>query len=501
MRNLDDTQPNVAVKYHRYADEIPAPPRILLWGVIGLFLLGIIGTLAGVYIFREVLTPAYQWRVMQTFPFMEALLPKGAPIPTAEAVEQSELDALLNLSLNPEVTAAATPPLATLTPVLIPEQTDSAAVPNAVAAVPTATDVPPTATASPAPTLVPTNEPVARTTEVTQNTANASEENSTVQTVSDRPTTHTLGGFRWERQDWNNCGPTNITMALSYYAWPEDQQYAASIIRPNREDKNVSPHELVDFVNTQTFVRALYRVGGDLELLKALLYNGFPVIIEVGGNLFEGYEWLGHYRTLAGYNDSAGEFIIYDSFLGDATNGLPVTESYTALDEQWQAFNRVFIVVYEPQREALLQDILGDLWHNGTAAQRAFEIAQAEALVEPNNPFVWFNMGSSLVELGRYDEAASAFDRSTQLNLPRRIWWYQFGPYEAYYSIGRYDDVLSLVQSNLTNGAEYVEETYYWQGRVFQAMGRRQDAINAYNNALRNNRSFAAARQALDNIN
>lgn len=502
MRNLDDTQPNVAVNYRSTHTEIPAPPRFLLWGVIGLFVLGIVGVVAGVVIFREVLTPAYQWRVMQTFPFMEALLPRGAPLPTAEAVDQRDLDALLSLSLNAETTPESTdqavvPTAASPTSPATPEETEAAAADNAIAAAPSATTPPtetPLPTLAPSPTVTPspapTEPPAAENTPADASSA-----------IAPRPAAHTLGGFRWEQQDWNNCGPTNITMALSYYAWPEDQQYAASIIRPNREDKNVSPQELVEFVNDQTFVRALARIGGDLELLKTLLYNGFPVIVEVGGNLFEGYEWIGHYRTLAGYNDSAGEFIIYDSFLGATTGGQPVIERYATLDDQWRAFNRIFIVVYEPQREAELQSLMGDLWHSGSAAQHAFETAQTEAQADPNNPFVWFNMGTSLVELGRYEEAATAFDRATQLNLPRRIWWYQFGPYEAYYQTGRYDDVLSITQNNLTNGAEYVEETYYWQGRVYEALGRTQDAINAYNSALRTNQRFTAARQALDSLN
>jgi len=35
------------------------------------------------------------------------------------------------------------------------------------------------------------------------------------------PPTARLGGIRYEAQDWNNCGPTTLTMALSYYGWSE----------------------------------------------------------------------------------------------------------------------------------------------------------------------------------------------------------------------------------------------------------------------------------------
>ncbi|MDX1991578.1 MAG: C39 family peptidase [bacterium] len=512
MVNLDDTQPNRPVGIRTYSSEIPAPPRFLLWGVIGLFVLGILGAFVGIYLFREALPPRYQARVMQSFPFMEAFMPGGGTIPTAAAVDPEAQSALLQLSLSlPDTTSEAT------SPAMVPAETTAEAEATADGVAAAATIIPATVTPQLTNTALPTPipEPTVTTTtaplptpEATAQVAvpdtsvvvDTSSTTAEVDPALTRAATHTLGGFRWERQKWNNCGPTNITMALSYYSWPEDQDYAAQFLRPNVEDKNVTPQEMADFVNEQTLVRAMTSFGGDLELLRQLLYNGFPVIIEVGGTLFQAYDWIGHYRTLVGYNDSAGVFYIYDSFLGSGANGEGVTERYDVLDQHWQAFNRTFIVVYEPAREQLLMDILGDQAHPGRAAVAAFEAAQREATADPTNPFVWFNMGSSLVELARYEEAANAFDRAASNGLPWRMLWYQFGPFEAYYNAGRYDDVLSLVENNLTNNGEYVEETYYWQGRVFQAQGRTQDAINAFRTALSMNSNFTEARQALDSL-
>jgi len=50
-----------------------------------------------------------------------------------------------------------------------------------------------------------------------------------------------LTGITPVKQGWNNCGPANITMALSYYGWTKDQDYAISYLKPDREDKNVNP--------------------------------------------------------------------------------------------------------------------------------------------------------------------------------------------------------------------------------------------------------------------
>ncbi len=110
-------------------------------------------------------------------------------------------------------------------------------------------------------------------------------------------------------------------------------------------------------------------------------------------------------------------------------------------------------------------------------------------------------MGTSLVALGEYDRAASAYDRAWQVGLPWRMLWYQFGPFEAYFQTGRYQDVMSYVEVNLANGGEDVEETHYWRGRVLEAQGRPQEAVSAYRVALRHNANFAPARQALDSLN
>jgi len=44
----------------------------------------------------------------------------------------------------------------------------------------------------------------------------------------------------------------------------------------NAEDKNVSPWQMVRFVNDNTGVKALYRIGGNLQILKRLIAAQFP---------------------------------------------------------------------------------------------------------------------------------------------------------------------------------------------------------------------------------
>lgn len=54
-------------------------------------------------------------------------------------------------------------------------------------------------------------------------------------------------------QSWNNCGGATVSMGLSYYGYPaserSDQFAARDYLKPNDEDQNVSPWQLVDYVN------------------------------------------------------------------------------------------------------------------------------------------------------------------------------------------------------------------------------------------------------------
>lgn len=481
--------------------EVPAPPRLLLWAVIGVFVLAIMGTLAGVAIFRFALQPAQQERVMGVLPFMEAFLPPrpaaGDTLPTPESAGDQDIspeDLLEGLTL-PGGAAEPTPEGAAV----IDEPTPQTPEPTAVTPEPT---LEPTLAPTPteaAPESTPQTESQAR------DVATANQQTQPIATQADSasvslPMSARMTGFRFEQQKWNNCGPANITMALSFYGWQQNQDFAANYLKPGgREDKNVSPWEMVSFVNNNTQVRALTRVGGTLPLLKSLIANNIPVIIETGYTP-EGYDWLGHYQTIVGYDDSFGIFWLYDSFLGAGENGEGINEAYSYVDSNWRHFNRRFIVIYEPQREQLVRELLGEYADPQQAATIALETATAEANANPQDGHAWFNMGTSLTLLGDYSRAAIAFDRARREGLPWRMLWYQFEAFEAYYQDGRYNELMSLVDANLSNGANYVEETYYWQGKALAAMGNPNQAAVAFRTALRLNPTYEDAKVALQEL-
>lgn len=461
------------------------PPRWLFWGVILVFVMGMIGLIGAFVGFRFVLEPAQQERVMQVLPFMEAFLgPRPQPGDTLPTPSSAIIE-----DLSPEDLLSGLSFSATATPEPAAEITEEAVETVAPTATPTAT-----ATSTPVTEAAPPAEtPVANV--QTQQVA----VEPTVSTAAVLPRSTRLTGFNYQKQTWNNCGPANITMALSFYGWQQDQAYAATYLKPGgREDKNVSPHEMVSFVNNRSDLTSVYRVGGTIEMMKELLANNIPVVIE-SGSMPEAYEWIGHYRLLVGYDDNQGIFYILDSFIGSENPGAGVVESYPAFDTEWKQFNRTFIVVYEPQREALVNRILSEYTDERVAAEIALRTATAEATADDRDAHAWFNMGSSLTLLGNYEQAALAFDKALATRaLPWRMLWYQFGPYEAYIGAGRAQEVLGLATVNMNNGGDYVEETHYWNGRALEALGRRNEAASAYRRALMRNPQYAEATSALN---
>ncbi len=302
----------------------------------------------------------------------------------------------------------------------------------------------------------------------------------------------------WEKQDINNCGPATLTMYLRYYGWDGDQYAVDQVVKPVREDRNVNVEELAYFVRNNTgWLNIQYRVGGSLTLLKRLLAAGFPVMIEESFYFQENYwpnddKWAAHYNLLTGYDDSSQVFTTQDSFYG-ANQKVP----YQKLDSYWQAFNRVYILVYPPDQAANLQSILGADWDVDANRQNALQVAQQETKSEPKNAFAWFNLGTNLVYFERYADAAQAYDQARNIGLPQRMLRYQFGPFLAYFHSGRTQDLVALTEYALQRTPNS-EEAHLWHGWAMYRLGKSASAIDDFNTALKENATYQDAQYALN---
>jgi hypothetical protein len=338
---------------------------------------------------------------------------------------------------------------------------------------------------TPGPTPFPSASP-ART--ATPETATPVFSPSPTSTATSTHTVVTLSGVRHVWQDWNNCGPATLSMVLSYYGRSETQHDVAAMIKPNRWDLNVSPWELVAYVRSLG-LEALVREGGRIGLVKRFLDRGIPVTLALW--YYPDEHGGGHYRMIVGYDEATGEWIAYDVQLGP---GYRV--SYRQQDEEWQVFNRLYIVVYRPEQATVVDDIVGDEMDDVVMYQRALEVALAEREMDPRDAFAWFNVGTNYAALRDYPEAVEAYDQARLLGLPFRMLWYQFGPFEAYLAQGRYQDVVDLATANL-NMVGNQEESHTYLGRARQALGDVEAARRCYQEALRYHPGFAPAAKAL----
>ena len=377
------------------------------------------------------------WRADMAYTYVRVALSDAGPLPTA--LPQPQI-------------AITRQPTATFAPSAIPEPTLS-----------------PTVGPSPTPTIAPTPLP---------------------QAFSITPP-------KWEKQDANNCGPASLALYLRHYGWEGDQFTISQVIKPFRADRNVNVDELEYYVrNKAGWLNFEYRVGGTIETLKSLIAAGFPVMIEEGMKLDQTYwpnddKWAAHYMLLTGYDDANKTFTGQDTYYGPDKKF-----SYDSLDKSWEAFNRVFIMIYPPDQEAMIKSILGPGWDIETNRQQALLTAQAESETNPDDAFAWFNFGTNLAYFERYSEAAQAYDQARALGLPQRMLRYQFGPFMAYFHSGRLDQLDTLLKYALKITPNS-EETFLWRGWMEFRQGNKTAAVDDFRQAYQDNPNYEDAKYAL----
>ena len=342
------------------------------------------------------------------------------------------------------------------------------------------------------------------------------------------PATVTLSGFKYvdQKNRWNYCGPANLTMALNYWGWKGNRDDIARVIKPGiqdpkldfiqqgRSDVNVMPYEMVDYVNEQTDLRALSRLGGNIDLAKTLIAAKFPLIVEKGyyeKDYTGKIAWLGHYQFVTGYDDANQQFIVQDTW-NDGPNFHISYKDFTA-GQAWQSFDNIFIVVYPQDREKEVLGLLGPYADESWAAGHALSVAQ-DQISKTNGMdlfFAWYAKGTSHVALQQYVDAATAYDQAftvyNQLGKddkqrPYRMMWYQTGPYWAYFYAGRYQDVINLANITLTDtiSKPTLEESIYWRGRAEYMIGNTSSAVTDYRETLRLHPNWSPAIQALQDL-
>ena len=317
------------------------------------------------------------------------------------------------------------------------------------------------------------------------------------------PVKITLPSPPHEEQTPNNCGPATLSMALHLYGWEGDQSEIAAQIKPVLQDRNVNPEEMAYYVrNFAGWLNIGYRVAGDLPTLKKLLAANYPVIVESVTSLDPNDSfgpsddlWAAHYLLLTGYDDTTQSFTVQDSY-----HGADLTISYEQLEDEWKPFNNLYMVLYFPGDENELESLIGSDWNPDANRERALSKAQIAVEADPDDAYLWFNLGSDLVYFEEYEDAALAYDKARQIGLPLRMFRYQFGPFWSYFHADRIEELLLLTDyaRGITNMSE---ETWFWYGWGLYRQGEFKDAKAAWEKALSINDSpYVDALTALEYV-
>lgn len=156
-----------------------------------------------------------------------------------------------------------------------------------------------------------------------------------------------LQGLAFDRQTYNNCGPSALSAVLGFYKAQVSQDAIRRTTRPGGGYMQVSAiaPEL-----SRYDLRTLTIRNGRLDQVKRLLALGIPVLVL---QWYDRPGHINHFRVVRGYDDASGLVWVSDSMIG------PVAYmSYKSFDGMWNTQGRQMFPVYPKGFEAQVQALL-----------------------------------------------------------------------------------------------------------------------------------------------
>ena len=212
-------------------------------------------------------------------------------------------------------------------------------------------------------------------------------------------------------QTYNNCGPTSVSEVLAYWGIARTQYQAQFVLRADNSPSGMAPYGVPSYARS-VGMRALMGVMGTPRLLKALVSNGFPTIVN---QWYSVADHTRHYRPIGAYDDRTGVFVSSDPF-GGPNHAI----SYTDFAAMWAVSNNRFFVLYPPSKAPLLASVLVSAgWDAKEAYQR--DLARTEARLHRGAPaapagpvggahyryYSYLNIAWDEAQLARYAAARS----------------------------------------------------------------------------------------------
>lgn len=309
------------------------------------------------------------------------------------------------------------------------------------------------------------------------------------------PNSYVIPHLSHSFQTFNNCGPSSLSMALSYHGITASQQVLGNSLRPyqvangDNDDKSVRLDELAKEAEKYGFA-TIHRPGGNIDLMKKFIANDMPVITRTLTHVDED---IGHYRLLRGYDSNS---LIQD----DSLQGKDLRYSNDEFNALWKRFNYEYLVIVPNEKLELAKEIAGEDWDTNNAWQKTLSNAEKQLSQNPQDIFARFNLSVALYHVGRYQEAIANFEQIERA-LPFRTLWYQQEPIEAYYKSGDYDEVFKITSDIIENGNRAYTEGYMLRGKSYEKLGQTENAKIEYQKALLYNKNLQEAKDALNRIN
>jgi predicted double-glycine peptidase len=233
-------------------------------------------------------------------------------------------------------------------------------------------------------------------------------------TIAPSGTSGYLGPLTNIPQTWNNCGPSAVAEVLAYWGITHSQAQVQAVLRADGDPLGMDSYGVPAYMRSLG-LRALVGVAGSERLLKALISNGFPVIVD---QYISMSNQAGHYRPIQAYDDKRGVYVSSDPYLGQGHE-----IRYADFTVMWQSTNRQFLVLYPPGREAVLQAVLAAAGWNRTCAYRQ-DLAYQQGLLkgaipdpslEGNPKSYYLAVAWDQVELGQATAMRQAIQQALRL--------------------------------------------------------------------------------------
>ena len=213
----------------------------------------------------------------------------------------------------------------------------------------------------------------------------------------------------------NNCGPASVAEVLAYWGIARTQDQVQRVLRADNNPHGMAPYGVPSYARSLG-LRAILGVMGTPRVLKALVTNGFPVIVN---QWYSVAEHTRHYRPIQAYDDRQGVFVSSDPFGGP---GHAIT--YADFAATWTVSNNRFIVLFPPAKASLLDAVLASAgWNKSQAYQRDLRRSEARlrsGRVPPTTSgsrafryYAYLNIAWDEVELGQYTAARQELRQAT----------------------------------------------------------------------------------------